>query len=60
MHCLAPVCEFFLGSLPGSLDHLRICQLIKYAVATKDNKVIIVLNLVALYVWCGDHNFWIS
>ena len=60
MDGLAPVSVLLLGGLPAGLDHLRVGQLVKDAVAAKHDVVVVVFDLEAFNVWCGHDNFRIA
>ena len=60
MDRLAPVFEIFLGGFPARLHDLSVSQLIVDAIATQNDKVVIILNLEALNVWSGDDNLWVA
>lgn len=60
MNGLAPVLKLLLRGFPASLDYLCVCQFVIDTIATKYYIVVIVLNLEALNVWCGNNDFRVS
>ena len=56
---LAPVLELGFGGFPSCLNYLDILKFVEDPIATKHDKVVIVLNFKALDVRSCYHHFWI-
>lgn len=60
MDALRLVAKLPLGLLPCSLANLIVGELVEDTVTPKDDKIVVVFDLEAHYVWLGDNNFRVA